>query len=267
MRDYALQLLNTTDDSNKKLNLLREYLQAYILRILYESNFFKFNAFVGGTALRLLYGLPRFSEDLDFSLKTISGSSFQNLLKKIKADLEASGYQIEISYKDQKVVHSAFIKFNRLLFDAGVSAYENQKLSIKIEIDTKPPVGASFESKVLLVHFPIEVLCYNVESLFSGKCHALLSRRYTKGRDYFDLAWYLSKWDGLNPNIKLLNNSLEQNKSNAMKITQKNWRKIISDNVSKADWKQVEADVANFLERRTDMSIFSKENVLTLLAG
>ena len=111
MKDYLLELASQKEGYNAKLNTMREYLQAYILRVMHDEGVFRSTAFLGGTALRYLYGLPRFSEDLDFSSTEKHQISFAALLKKIIAELSAATYNVSVDYNDKKAVHSAFIKF------------------------------------------------------------------------------------------------------------------------------------------------------------
>lgn len=265
MKDYLLELVSAKDGYNAKVNTMREYLQAYVLRVMHDEGIFRSTAFLGGTALRFLYDLPRFSEDLDFSSAGKLSFDFSALLKKIISEFAAAGYDALLTYNDQKTVNSAFIKFSGLMFEAGVSPLKSQKFSIKIEIDTKPPEGAMLQTRIVNKYFPISFLSYEVNSLFAGKLHALLSRKYTKGRDYFDLGWYLSKWKGLEPNFKLLDNALKQTGWDKDFPTKDNWRDFIYKIVDDTDWKKVKYDVEPFLERLRDIEIFSKENVLKLI--
>jgi predicted nucleotidyltransferase component of viral defense system len=265
MKDYCLELVSRKDGYNAKLNTMREYLQAYTLRIMYDEGVFRSAAFLGGTALRFLYGLPRFSEDIDLSSAGKLPVNFEALLKKIMSELAAAGYDASISRSGQKTVNSAFIKFSGLMFEAGISPLKSQKFSIKIEIDTDPPQGAIFETQIVNKYFPISFLSYEINSLFAGKLHALLSRRYTKGRDYFDLGWYLSKWKGIEPNFTLLENALIQTGWDKDLPEKENWRDFIYKVVEHTDWKKVKQDVEPFLENPSDLNIFSKENTLQLL--
>jgi len=265
MKDYAIELTSKQTGFNAKLNILREYIQAYILSIMHDKGAFRRTAFLGGTALRFLYGLPRFSEDLDFSLTDAKGHSFIDLVKNIKEDIISAGYDVAVSYNDQKNVQHAFVKFSRLLYEAGMSPLKDQKFSVKIEIDTKPPEGAVLKTEVVNKYFPISFLSYEIGSLFAGKLHALLSREYTKGRDFYDLGWYLSKWKGLSPNLTLLQNALKQTGWKNALPSEDNWRESIYKVVRGADWKKVARDVENFLENPSDLSIFTKENVLNLI--
>lgn len=265
MKDYLLDLVSQKQGYNDKLNAMREYLQAYILRIMYDEGLFRSVAFLGGTALRFLYGLPRFSEDLDFSYAGKQRVNFAALLKKIMSEIAAAGYNASVVYKTEKAVNSAFIKFSELMFEAGISPLKEQNFSVKIEIDSNPPQGAVLQTQIVTKYFPISFLSYEINSFFAGKLHALLSRKYTKGRDYFDLGWYLSKWKDIEPNITFLRNALKQTGWNKEYPEKDNWRDFISKVVEHTEWKRVLQDVEPFLENPSDLNIFSKENILQLL--
>jgi len=266
MKDYVLELVASRQGTNAKLNIMREYLQAYVLRILHDEGFFRSAAFVGGTALRFLHGLPRFSEDLGFSqAKENHEKSFVALMKKVERELEAAGYSASVLAKTEKTVHHAMIKFEGLLHEAGLSPMARQKFSVKIEIDTRPPQGAVLTTNVVNKYFPISFLSYDTASLFAGKVHALLTRKCSKGRDYFDLGWYLSRWKDIVPNITQLRNALEQTGWQGGPVDEANWRALLTGTVERADWKKVRQDVENFLENPGDMDIFSQENILGLL--
>lgn len=267
MKDYVLELVAAKAGLNNKLNIMREYLQSYLLRILYDKGVFRTTAFLGGTALRFLYGLPRFSEDLDFSVAKKMGYSFSDILKKLKQELTLSGYDIAVSYNDKKTVYSAMIKFKKLMNEAGMSPYPEQNFSIKIEIDTRPPKGAVLETHLTNKYFPISFLSYDLASLFAGKLHALMTRNYVKGRDFFDLGWYLSRWQDISPNIALLKNALKQTGWKAEMPTLSNWREELGKIVKQTDWKKVRKDVESFLENPSDLDVFTQRNVLNLIAS
>ena len=267
MKDYVVELVSRQSGLNAKMNTMREYLQAYALRIMHDEGAFRTTVFLGGTALRFLYNLPRFSEDLDFSFtnKGKKTYGFVDLISKLKQEFILAGYIVSVTYNDEKAVQSAFVKFDNLLFETGLSPHKDQKISIKIEIDTNPPDGAGFKTDIVNKYFPISFLSYDLSSLFAGKMNALLSRKYTKGRDFFDLAWYLSRWKDISPNITLLQNGLRQAGWNKEFPAEDNWRVFLRAIVEQADWKKVTQDVEKFLENPRDMEIFSKENILRLL--
>lgn len=267
MKEYVLELVAARTGFNEKLNSMREYLQAYILRIIHDEGVFRSTAFLGGTALRFLYKLPRFSEDLDFSLTGDKQYTFVDLVAKIKQELKLAGYDISISYNDEKTVQYALINFENLMYEAGISPHREQKFSTKIEIDTNPPQGAVLKTDIVNIYFPLSFLSYDIPSLFAGKLHALLNRKYTKGRDFFDLGWYLSRWKDISPNITLLQNALKQTSWEGEMPSERTWRDFLYTVVEKTDWQRVKQDVENFLENPSDMKIFTKENVLNLVKG
>ena len=266
MKDYVLELVSKQAGINAKLNIMREYLQAYALKILYAQGFFRSTAFLGGTALRFLYNLPRFSEDLDFSLVTNMKYLFVDIIRKIKEEFLLAGYDISVSYNDKKSVNHAFLRFAGLMYEAGISPLKSQNLSIKIAVDINPPAGAEVKTDIVNKFFPISFLSYDLPSLFAGKLHALLSRKYTKGRDFFDLGWYLSRWKDISPNFALLENGLLQTGWKGEMPSENNWRDFFYTIVAQADWEKVKKDVENFLENPSDLDIFSQENVLRLLS-
>ena len=266
MKEYCLELVAQKTQVNDKINIMREYLQAYALRVFHNKGMFRSMAFVGGTALRFLHGLPRYSEDLDFSLvRQDPRFSISGIMDVVRNEFVLAGYDAGVSYNDAKIVRSAFVKFEGLMKEAGISPLAHRKLSIKIEIDTKPPEGAMLITEIVNKYFPLSFLSYDTPSLFAGKLHALLSRKYLKGRDFFDVGWYLSKWKGLTPNIVLLQNALLQTGWEKERIDETNWRRVITEYVEAADLKKVEADVRNFLERPSDSEAFSKEVLIRLL--
>jgi predicted nucleotidyltransferase component of viral defense system len=265
MKDYVLELMASKEGYNAKLNAMREYLQAYVLRVMHDEGVFRTTAFLGGTALRFLYMLPRFSEDLDFSVAKEMNYSFPEIMEKIKNELILAGYKVSVSYNDKKTVYDSMVKFEGLMYEAGISPLKSQKFSIKIDIDTNPSHGARLDTHVINKYFPISFLSYDIPSLFAGKMHVLLSRKYTKGRDFFDLGWYLSKWKDIEPNIQLLKNALRQTGWEGEMPTEDTWRNHIFGIVEKTDWEKVKKDVVNFLEDPRDIDVLSKENVLKLI--
>lgn len=265
MRDYTIELVAQKEGFNAKLNVMREYLQAYILRIMHNEGFFRTNAFLGGTALRFLHNLPRFSEDLDFSATIEKSYVFEDLILKIKNELMLAGYDVSVSYDDKRTVQYAMLKFKQLMYDAGLSPLKSQNFSIKVDIDTNPPKGAVQKTEIVNKYFPFSFLAYDLPSLLAGKIHALVSRKYVKGRDYFDLGWYLSRWKDIVPNISFLQNALKQTGWSGEMPTDLTWRAFLKKTISDTDWAKVKDDVEKFLENPSDINIFTKENVLGLL--
>ncbi|MEA3238391.1 MAG: nucleotidyl transferase AbiEii/AbiGii toxin family protein [Candidatus Bipolaricaulota bacterium] len=264
MKDRALQLAREAT-SGQQRNVLREYVQAHVLYSLQSVRAFERIAFVGGTALRFLYGLHRYSEDLDFSLEQAEGYDFDRLLNRVESDLVNAGFDVTMHPHKGEPIHSAFIRLPALLYEAGLSPHRTEKLSVKIEIDTRPPAGATTKTTLINRHFLLALVHYDIPSLMAGKLHALLSRPYTKGRDIYDLLWYLSRPDGAEPNIRLLQNALEQTGWNGPQLSTENWREVIADKIVGLDFAKIAEDVGPFLERPEDRALLTCEIVLSAL--
>ena len=266
MKDYIRQIVANVEDNILARCVAREYLQARILESVQGHGAFSTWAFVGGTALRFLYSMPRFSEVLDFSLvKAGDSDGFLELMQEAKSRFESEGYQLSIKAKTENAVKSAFIKFSGLLYEVGLSPHRSETTSIKVEIDTNPPAGAGLETSIVRKHVLLNLQHYDKSSLLAGKLHALLSRRYVKGRDVYDLMWYLSdrSWPG--PNIVLLNNALAQSGWKGGQITAETWKENVIEAVSKYDWQKVIADLRPFVEKRQELEILTKDNLMKLL--
>jgi len=266
MKDYLKQQVEKIQDTNFARCLVREYLQARTLECLQEQGAFANWAFVGGTALRFLFSLPRFSEDLDFST-TAPGveDKFALLMEKIKSKFLAENYTVTIKAKSAKTVMAAFVKFSGLLYELGLSPLSSEVVSIKVEIDTNPPAGAKLETSIIRKHCLLNLQHYDKSSLLAGKLHALFTRQYTKGRDLYDLMWYLSDRTWPEPNILLLNNALMQTVWSGPKLEESNWRQHITARVNELDWNKVLADVKPFIEKQSDLQLLTQENLIKLL--
>lgn len=266
MKEHIRQLVQQEANDLIRGYLVREYLQARILESLQDHGVFLRWAFLGGTALRFLYAIPRFSEDLDFSLITPGEETrFREALAEVKRALEREGYNVEIKVSDQKTVASAFVRFPGLLYEFGLSPHVTQALSIKVELDTNPPAGAVIETTVVRHHLTLNLCHYDKASLLAGKLHAVLSRSWTKGRDLYDLAWYLAErtWPG--PNLTLLNAALAQTSWTGPAMTEANWRKEVWQRLEELDWDKACEDVRPFLERERDLALVSAETIGQLL--
>jgi hypothetical protein len=235
--------------------------------MLQEAGMFRHWAFVGGTALRFLYSIPRFSEDLDFS-KVLAAPlpDFRNSVARIKTGFEAEGYSVALAVKSDKTVASAFVKFPGLLHELGLSPHPSQILSIKVEVDTNPPAGAVLETTLVRrLGLTLNLTHYDKASLLAGKVHALLTRTYTKGRDLYDLIWYLADpgWPG--PNMILLAAALEQTGWTGPVPTDATWRSVLAERLASVNWRAAQADVSPFLEREADRNLVTRDNAMDLL--
>lgn len=266
MKDYIKQLIREKKGNLLKTCVVREYLHARILQTLQEIGGLRNWAFHGGTALRFLYSIPRFSEDLDFALIQASEDlSFLNVLKKVKSAFEAENYELKLKIDDKKTLSSAFVRFDELLFELDISPRRSQALSVKIEVDRNPPSGAILATTLIRRYVTLNLLHHDKTSLIAGKLHALLTRTYVKGRDLYDLVWYLADRTWPEPNLALLNSALAQTEWKGPPLTPQNWRRIVLEKVSGINWDQVRDDVRPFLERENDIALVTEENCAKLL--
>lgn len=257
------------DSKQEEMNSLKEIYQEIALAGLARSDFFKIAAFQGGTALRIIHQLARFSDDLDFVLLEPSQIfQWKNYLQAIELEFQSFGITLEI--KDRKeakcAVKTAFLKedsFARILeltYDRLPSG--EQKITIKLEIDTNPPAGSHFENTFLTYPYPFSILIQDMPSLFAGKCHALLCRQYEKGRDWFDFLWYLSRRTPINPT--LLKQALLQTgpyKEKEFSFSEAWLKEELSKKIESINWKKAQEDVEQFLKReeRKFVAAWSKE--------
>lgn len=266
MKTYLRRQIEKASSPIQAGNITREYLQARILEQLQFQGGMIHLAFQGGTALRFLFELPRFSEDLDFTLERQSGDfNFEKVLEKIQREFEKETYQVSLKINAKKIVYAAFIRFPGLLFELGLSQNRNQVLAVKLEIDTRPPEGAVLATTIVRRYVTLQLQHHDRASLLAGKIHALLQRNYVKGRDIYDLFWYLSNRKWPEPNLVLLNNALKQTEWQGDKLAADTWRGVIREKVSELPWKNVFDDVAPFLEKEAEIRILTRENLLRLL--
>jgi predicted nucleotidyltransferase component of viral defense system len=266
MKEYLATLLQPDTPPLKRRNLTREYLQALILQSLQRSGAMTTLAFHGGTALRFLYSLARYSEDLDFALEINKGRyDFRAYLHAIQKDLKAQGYRIAMKVSDQKTVHSAHIRFPGLLYELNLSPHRDEVLAVKIEVDTEPPKDAELETSLIRRHVLLNLQHHDKASLLAGKLHAILQRPYPKGRDIYDLTWYLGDRNWPNPNTKMLNNALAQTDWTGPTLTVTNWRSITLARIESFSWDQLISDVQPFLQVQQEIELLTKDNLIKLL--
>lgn len=248
-------------------NALKEIMQEIALLGLWRAKFFEHALFYGGTALRILYKLPRFSEDLDFSL--LSRKDDFDLVpyyQAIKAELESFGFKVEITPKKKNIesqIESAFIKASTKIHLMKVSVPQeistkvqvNQVLKIKVELDTRPPGDFEIEVKDLLRPIPFQVKTMPMHDLFAGKCHACLARGWkgrVKGRDFYDYLWYLRK--KVSVNVRHLQARLMQSGhwdlATDGELTLEKVKKLFVKKFEGLDMVKAKADVFVYLDER-----------------
>jgi predicted nucleotidyltransferase component of viral defense system len=239
-------------------NVLQELMQQYVLTSLSRAGFFSEAVFHGGTCLRIINGIHRFSEDLDFLLKKPDlGFRWQNYLKFVKRDCEHEGIPFEVQDKSQagKAVQKAFLKTDSigkiLTLNLPYERYRNRKIRIKLEIDTNPPEGSGFTTTYITFPVTVALTTQTLESSFALKLHALLCRSYVKGRDWYDFVWYVSR--RIKPDLQLLGNALHQQGPWAGQsvLVNLNWvQENMQAIIQRIDWNVARSDVQRFLPLR-----------------
>lgn len=263
MKEQALEVARGADTDLQSLNRLREYLQHVLLRELFDRDGLEDLVFHGGTALRFLHGLERFSEDLDFHTEQPNSDwSLEPRLESLEKEITYQGYDFDYTEPTQAPVKSSFLTFEGLMYEADLSDHENEKLRIKLEIDPNPPDGFTVETTSINEFFPYVVHHHDRPSFLAGKLHAILQRDWTKGRDYYDLWFYLTRWENVDPNIPYLRNALDQTEYEGEPITDDNWKNLTARRIQDLEWEDVRSDIEPFLLRQSDLQAFRKELLL-----
>jgi predicted nucleotidyltransferase component of viral defense system len=266
MKAYLQKLCTEADSALLAQHLLREYLQARILQSLQRAGAMQSLAFHGGTALRFLYEIPRYSEDLDFAMERAPELyNFREFLQQIDRDLSAEAYALDFRINEKRVVHKAFVRFRGLLHELGLSPHASEVFAIKLEIDTNPPAGAQLTTTAINRHVALNIQHHDPASLFAGKLHAVLQRVYPKGRDIYDLWWYLAQvWP--EPNLEQLNAALAQSNWTGPLLTSDNWRAYVRQRIEQLDWTaDVVGDVEKFTIGADWQQPFTQSSLLSLL--
>lgn len=236
-------------------NALKEIVQEIVLFALWRADFFEVAAFQGGTSLRILHGLNRFSENIDFILREPNpGFQWQPYLENIAETCEEFGIAPEVLDKQRmdNNVKAALIKDTSIANQLNLRFYNQQrgkKLTIKLEVDANPPTGSGFGYTYLSFPVDYEVCHQDLNSNFSLKMHALLCRPYLKGRDWYDFNWYIAQ--GITPTIELLKNALMQYgpwQGQDVNVDRAWLVNALRDKMTSIDWRDAAADVARFLK-------------------
>lgn len=276
MQQVLVQMLSKYSIKNieDKKNAIKEILQEVILCGLSRGGFFREAAFYGGTALRIFYGLDRFSEDLDFSL--ISSNPNFDLTKYfsyIENETKSLGLKFNVIEKEKTInsnIISAFSKGNTK--EHILSFYDesddlklinkDELIKIKFKLDVNPPLGTTYETKVALLPSPYQVKLYDLSSLFAGKIHACLCRNWktrVRGRDFYDYVFFLAM--GTKVNLKLLKAKLIESKyiPKDYNLTIDNLKLLLNERFLNVDFSQAREDVLPFIKDKTKLDLWSKE--------
>jgi len=249
---------------------LREIMQEIALAGLSRAGFFEKAAFYGGTALRIFYGLDRFSEDLDFSLLAVDPEfSLIKYQDAIIAEFNALGMQVAIREKqktNKTNIDSAFLKsetiwkelvLEQIIPQSGLNQVAN--ITIKIEVDREPPLGFETEERLLLKPFSFYVKCLTLPNLFAGKMHALLFRKWgtnVKGRDWYDMEWYIRK--GIPLNLKhFVIRAKDSGDWDKDDISEEEFRQLLKAKIDAVKMDYVINDIRRFIKDPQALAIWS----------
>ena len=268
MKDWIAEYNPQNEDET--LAAMREIMQEIALAALSRTDFFKKAAFYGGTALRIFHGLDRYSEDLDFSLlETDAKFSLTPYFSAIKEEFEALGIRVSIREKGKRIktpIESAFLKsetlWQELVLEDIVKQHDissNKSIKIKIEIDRVPPLGYVTEEKLLVRPFSFYVNCFNLPSLFAGKLHALLFRKWknrVKGRDWYDMEWYIRKGVPLNTSHFLMR-ATETYDWKEASINEEQILDLLKEKINSVSFDAVKDDVRKFIRNDEQLKIWN----------
>lgn len=241
---------------------LREVMQEIALAGLYRRGFFAEAAFYGGTCLRIFHQLPRFSEDLDFSLLHPDPDfALQPYLNGLQDEFAALGIAVEVSIKDktnQTAIVSAFLKPSTTIVQLAING--NRSLKIKLEVDTDPPLGFATEENLLLQPYSFYVKCFSLPDLFAGKMHAVLFRQWqqrVKGRDWFDLEWYVR--NEIPIHLEHLAHRARQSGHWPEKtpFTAKTLQTLLNERITRLDFANARLDIERFIVDPQQLNIWS----------
>lgn len=267
-------------NSNSSYDALREILQEIVLLGLYDAGFFKHAAFYGGTALRILHNLPRFSEDLDFSLLENNPEfNLKPYQEAIISTLKSFGFDVTIEIKEKNnssAIASAFVKGNTIEHLLNINApkditnkiHRDQAVKIKLEVDTNPPLEFETANVIRLTPRPFSINAFSLPSLYAGKMHAILCRAWStrpKGRDWYDLVWYIAndvELDSLHLKARLSQSCkyLEENNIQIpSELNKQTIKELLLQRIETLDVEKAKNDVQPFIKDIREIELWSKE--------
>lgn len=267
------QMLKKYDPQSETelINALKEIFQEITLLGLYRGGFFDKAVFYGGTSLRILYGLERFSEDLDFSLlEKNKDFNIEKYFPSVVNEFEALGIEISLNKKSKSSdtnIESAFLKNDTSIHTLNVEAkgleniHSGRKIKIKLEVDTNPPLKFQTESKTLLLPMTFNVRTMTLPNLYAGKMHALLFRSWktrVKGRDWFDFEWYVKNNTPLNLE-HLCQRMKESGNFDKEILTKEEFAELLRNKIDTLDIEQAINEVKGFVKDVRVFDFWSKD--------
>lgn len=263
MRVVDQMLARYPEDEASQNLALREVMQEIALAGLYRGGFFDKVAFYGGTCLRIYHQLPRFSEDLDFSLlKPDSSFSLEPYFRAIQDEFSAFGFEVTLSAKKKSIqseVESAFLKKTSSLYDLQITG--RKAVKIKLEVDKDPPLGFATEERLLIQPYSFYTKCFALPDLFAGKMHALLFRQWKnriKGRDWFDFEWYVRQ--GIPLGLKhFAERGFQSGHLVDRSLSGSEFQTLLHERIDSLDIRSARQDVVRFIPEPGVVDIWSRD--------
>ena len=246
-------------------NVEQEVMQRIALAGLHRGGFFQHAAFYGGTCLRIFHNLPRFSEDMDFSLiEKREDIHLEDYFPSIIEEFKLAGHEVNIVKKEKKIfgrVESAFLKENTEAYD--IKFQTKKTVKVKIELDVDPPLAFETEQRMLVMPYTFMTRCFTLPYLYAGKMHALVYRawqRRVKGRDWYDFEWYVRHqipldYSHLQERIREFSGEV---------VERETFMQLLRDKLSSTDIELVKQDVLGFIDNPRELDIWSNDYFLRL---
>lgn len=247
-------------------NVEQEVMQRIALAGLHRGGFFQHAAFYGGTCLRIFHNLPRFSEDMDFSLiEKREDIHLEDYFPSIIEEFKLAGHEVNIVKKEKKIfgrVESAFLKENTEAYD--IKFQTKKTVKVKIELDVDPPLAFETEQRMLVMPYTFMTRCFTLPYLYAGKMHALVYRawqRRVKGRDWYDFEWYV-RWQ-IPLDFKHLQERIREFNGKEMSIEE--FKAVLKDRLATTNIEDVKTDVRPFLKNNPhELDVWSNDYFLQL---
>jgi len=227
--------------------LLREYLQYKILQAIFESKKAHKLAFLGGTALRIVYGNSRFSEDIDLDNFDLSWSEFEQVIQKVERFLALEGFNVEMK-NVARGAYRCYMRFPDLLYEQSLSPYRQEKIIIQIDTVAQ---GFDYQPEVKILNkFDVftEIRVPSLDILLSQKIYTAVSRKRPKGRDFFDITFLFSR---TKPDFGFLSQKMDID-------TPERLRREILERIEEYDFHQLANDVSPFLMKKEEVKRVEK---------
>jgi len=268
VRERAIELVQNRPSGTDGRDLLREYLHSRILGAMQEAGVMASLAFRGGTARRFIYRQPRFSEGLHFTLeRDDDGFDLTTLVERMRCRLEREGYEVTVRLSEAGTVARASLGFPGILATVGLPSHDDEPFEVLLDVDRRPPAGATLDVTLVNRSGPLRIQHHDLPSLFAGKIASFLTRPAARGRDLYDLMWYLMWKPVIEPNLALLGSTLRQALPQVTDAVVADWRRALRERMAEVDWAEARSDAAPFIEQQRELELLDAPTFEHLLKG